>query len=106
MLTKIDVVNDEFTLQLVDIFKDKDVNQKIREMSTLLGIPGNRILPVKNYNFERELDENVSMLAAKALQQILVSTLDVIETDVDSHSPELSPAQDGVVPDEVSGTKP
>ena len=48
-------------------------------MSGLLGLPRNNILPVKNYENEMQLDDNISILALLALRQLLHFTEDYIE---------------------------
>ena len=49
------------------------------KVSGLLGLPRNNIFPVKNYENEMQLDDNISILALLALRQLLHFAEDYIE---------------------------
>ena len=47
--------------------------------SNLLGLPRNHVLPVKNYEHEVQLDDNISILALQALDHMLRVADDYIQ---------------------------
>jgi len=61
------------------VFKNTKVKDVVMEMSKLFGIPGNKVLPLKNHDMEVSLDTGVDILALMALRQMLHSAEDHLD---------------------------
>ncbi|XP_052212384.1 uncharacterized protein LOC127831441 [Dreissena polymorpha] len=61
----------EVASNITNVFKTKKIEAAVDKASNLLGLPRNHILPVKNYENEMELDDNISILALMTLRQVL-----------------------------------
>jgi len=71
LLTKIEKIDAELCNDVSSVFKNDRVKEVVVEMARLFGMPGNQVLPVKNYEMEMTLDTNVDILALTALRQML-----------------------------------
>ncbi|KAH3823361.1 hypothetical protein DPMN_125160 [Dreissena polymorpha] len=79
LLTKVDLVCLEVASKISNVFTSKKIESSVDKVSGLLGLPRNNIFPVKNYENEMELDDNISILALLALRQLLHFAEDYIE---------------------------
>jgi len=79
LLTKVDLICPKVDESVANVFKSPKVEKAVEQISKLLGLPRNSVLPVKNYENEMELDNNISILAFLALRQILYFTEDYME---------------------------
>ncbi|KAK3105694.1 hypothetical protein FSP39_003648 [Pinctada imbricata] len=71
ILTKIDKISESLTDDVSKIFNVPVIKDCIDRVSQIIGLPRSHILPVKNYEQEAALDENINILALLAMQQIL-----------------------------------
>ncbi|KAM6934266.1 interferon-induced protein 44-like [Xenentodon cancila] len=71
VLTHIDDACGETEKSLRNVYKSKHLKKKISYFSSSLGIPMNCILPVKNYSYEINLDEDVNTLILSALKLMI-----------------------------------
>ncbi|XP_071160887.1 interferon-induced protein 44-like [Mytilus edulis] len=76
LLTKIDKVCEATSEDLSQVFFSPDVHETVDRVSQILGLPRSNILPIKNYESEIELQDNVNILTLLTLQQILNSADD------------------------------
>ncbi|XP_071162520.1 interferon-induced protein 44-like [Mytilus edulis] len=76
LLTKIDKVCEATSEDLSQVFFSPVVQETVDRVSQILGLPRSNILPVKNYESEIELQDNVNILTLLTLQQILNSADD------------------------------
>jgi hypothetical protein len=79
LLTKVDLADQVVAGKISNVFTSKKVEDAVDKISGLLGLPRNNILPVKNYENEMQLDDNISILALLALRQVLYLAEDYIE---------------------------
>ncbi|CAG2189892.1 unnamed protein product [Mytilus edulis] len=72
LLTKIDKVCPIITEESVSrVFYSPIIQEVVDRVSQIMGLPRAHILPLKNYESEMELDDNVSTLALMTLQHVL-----------------------------------
>ncbi|XP_060559569.1 interferon-induced protein 44-like [Ruditapes philippinarum] len=71
LLTKVDKLCDYVETDVAQVFYSTKVKEAVDKASLLLGLPRANILPVKNYENEAELDDNVDILALLALRKML-----------------------------------
>jgi hypothetical protein len=64
------------------------VEEHVGKASQLLGLPRANVLPIKNYENEEELDENISILALLALRKILNFAEDFMDHMLDKKEEE------------------
>jgi len=84
LLTKIDLACPQTQDNLLHVFHSQEIQQIVRVISTnLQGLPTNRIFPIKNYEWETELNMHVNSLALLALRQMLRFAQDYIEDKSD-----------------------
>ena len=83
LLTKVDKLSKEVEEDLSLVFKSSEVKEHVEKASQLLGLPRANVLPVKNYENEEELDENISILALMALRKILNFAEDFLDHMLD-----------------------
>ncbi|XP_071162519.1 interferon-induced protein 44-like [Mytilus edulis] len=76
LLTKIDKVCEATSEDLSQVFSSPVVQETVDRVSQILGLPRSNILPIKNYESEIELQDNVNILTLLTLQQLLNSTDD------------------------------
>ncbi|CAC5374796.1 unnamed protein product [Mytilus coruscus] len=76
LLTKIDKVCEATNEDLSQVFFSPVVQETVDRVSQTLGLPRSNILPIKNYESEIELHDNVNILTLLTLQQILNSADD------------------------------
>ncbi|CAC5374801.1 unnamed protein product [Mytilus coruscus] len=76
LLTKIDKVCEASSEDLSQVFFSPVVQETVDRFSQILGLPRSNILPIKNYESEIELQDNVNILTLLTLQQILNSADD------------------------------
>lgn len=93
LLTKVDKICPEVESDTSKVYKSEAVLEQVNKISQLLGIPRNYVLPVKNYETEIELSDDVNILALLCLRQLLRASedymfnfLDQAEQDSDSVS--------------------
>ncbi|XP_053391215.1 interferon-induced protein 44-like [Mercenaria mercenaria] len=90
LLTKIDKLCKNVEKDASLVFKSPEVEQHVEKASQLLGLPRANVLPVKNYENENELDDNISILALLALRQILYFAEDFLDHMLDKKNDEQS----------------
>ncbi|XP_021375421.1 interferon-induced protein 44-like isoform X2 [Mizuhopecten yessoensis] len=71
LLTKIDEICEETSEDLSNVFFSTVVKECVDKVASLMGLPRSHILPVKNYECEVELDQNINILALLSLRRIL-----------------------------------
>ncbi|XP_034756027.1 interferon-induced protein 44-like [Etheostoma cragini] len=71
ILTKIDQVCPEIKEDLQNVYKVNYLKEKMKQFSVNVGIPMNCIFPVKNYDEEINLDDDVDSLILSALRNII-----------------------------------
>ncbi|XP_032366030.1 interferon-induced protein 44-like [Etheostoma spectabile] len=71
ILTKIDLVSPEIKENLQNVYKSNYLKEKMEQFSVNVGIPMNCIFPVKNYDKEIDLNDNVDSLILSALRNII-----------------------------------
>ncbi|XP_017157590.1 interferon-induced protein 44-like [Poecilia reticulata] len=67
ILTKIDEVCPE----IKNVCRSRELQKKVQDFSKLVGNAENCIFPVKNYNVERDLDNDIDALILKTLRHII-----------------------------------
>ncbi|KAK3723847.1 hypothetical protein QZH41_019511, partial [Actinostola sp. cb2023] len=84
LLTKIDLACPQTQENLLHVFHSQRIQQIVRMVSTKLqGLPTNKIFPIKNYEWETELNMHVNSLSLLALRQMLRFAQDYIEDKTD-----------------------
>ncbi|XP_060070665.1 interferon-induced protein 44-like [Ylistrum balloti] len=88
LLTKIDRICELVTDEISDVFVSPTVKECVDRVAMVMGLPRSHILPIKNYECEVELDQNVNILSLLCLRQVLhfsddylYNQLDQIETE-------------------------
>ncbi|CAI5670141.1 unnamed protein product [Oreochromis niloticus] len=71
VVTKFDEACPETAKDLKNMYKSKFVKNKIRELSSGLGISLNFILPVKNYSEETQLNDDIDASILRALRMMI-----------------------------------
>ncbi|MBN3312369.1 IF44L protein, partial [Atractosteus spatula] len=71
LLTNVDASCQLVGKDLKKVYRSRYIKQQIERFSQILGIPINRILPVKNYSKKTSLNDDIDVLALTALLQIL-----------------------------------
>ncbi|XP_045161344.2 interferon-induced protein 44-like [Mercenaria mercenaria] len=83
LLTKVDKLCKDVQRDVSLVFKSPEVEQHVEKASQLLGLPRANVLPVKNYENEHDLDDNISILALLALRQVLYFAEDFLDHMLD-----------------------
>ncbi|XP_041353064.1 interferon-induced protein 44-like [Gigantopelta aegis] len=83
LLTKVDRVCQEVEQDLSQVFYSQAVQDLVDEVSQLVGLPRAHILPVKNYEREMELDQDVNIPALLSVRQMLRFADDYLYNFVD-----------------------
>ncbi|KAM4560800.1 interferon-induced protein 44-like [Fundulus diaphanus] len=71
ILTHVDEACGETEKNLRNVYKSKYLKKKMGDFSSSVGIPMNRILPVKNYSKEIELNPDIDTLIMSALKLMI-----------------------------------
>ncbi|XP_045166459.2 interferon-induced protein 44-like [Mercenaria mercenaria] len=83
LLTKIDKLCKEVEKDVSCVYHSRTVEEAVEKASQILGLPRANVLPVKNYEKEAELDDNIDILALLALRKMLHSTEDFMQNLID-----------------------
>ncbi|XP_053391224.1 interferon-induced protein 44-like [Mercenaria mercenaria] len=86
LLTKVDKLCKDVEKNVSQVFKSETVEEHVEKASQLLGLPRGNVLPVKNYENEMQLEENISILALLSLRQILYFAEDYMENMMDKRA--------------------
>ncbi|KAH3823356.1 uncharacterized protein LOC127881521 [Dreissena polymorpha] len=79
LITKVDLVCQDVASNITNVFTSKKIEAAVDKASNLLVLPRNHVLPVKNYEHEVQLDDNISILALHALDHMLRVADDYIQ---------------------------
>lgn len=71
LLTKVDELCPTVAEDIKNVYTSRAVEKQIHTAAARLGIPISCVLPVKNYSYELELDDETDILILHAVQQIL-----------------------------------
>ncbi|XP_033754665.1 interferon-induced protein 44-like [Pecten maximus] len=71
LLTKIDKICEEISHDVSKVFFSSAVKECVDKVAVLMGLPRSHVLPVKNYECEVDLDQNVNILSLRSLGRIL-----------------------------------
>lgn len=71
LVTKIDKVCRDVDKDVEEVFFSNAVKKTVDKVSDVIAIPRSHLLPVKNYEKERTLQNDISILAMEALKQKL-----------------------------------
>ncbi|XP_054879924.1 interferon-induced protein 44-like [Poeciliopsis prolifica] len=71
IITKIDELDPDLQKDVKKVYKLKSIKEKMQKFSSLVGIPMNRIFPVKNYHEEIDMNTDVDSLILSAMRHIL-----------------------------------
>ncbi|XP_053376755.1 interferon-induced protein 44-like [Mercenaria mercenaria] len=86
LLTKVDKLCKDVEKNVSQVFKSETVEEHVEKASQLLGLPRGNVLPVKNYENEMQLEDNISILALLSLRQILYFAEDYMENMMDKRA--------------------
>ncbi|XP_029911866.1 interferon-induced protein 44-like [Myripristis murdjan] len=78
VLTRIDLACQEIQKDLKNVYKSKNLKKTMEQFSQLAGIPMNCIFPVKNYDEEINIKDDVDSLILSVLRRIISSGEDFI----------------------------
>ncbi|XP_060580067.1 interferon-induced protein 44-like [Ruditapes philippinarum] len=76
LITKIDKVCSNVEEDVSRVFQSDTIQELVDTVSNILGIPRSHVLPVKNYEKEINVRDDVSLLALHSLRQILRASED------------------------------
>ncbi|XP_052812403.1 interferon-induced protein 44-like [Mya arenaria] len=79
LLTKIDLACPTLAEDLSGVFKSQAIETKVNTASSIFGVPRNNVWPVKNYENEACVDDDVTILSLLALQRLVHLAEDYIE---------------------------
>ncbi|XP_034306903.2 interferon-induced protein 44-like [Magallana gigas] len=79
LVTKIDKVCSDVDKDVEEVYFSNAVKKTVDKVSDVIAIPRSHVLPVKNYEKERTLQNNISILAMEALKQALLFCQDFLE---------------------------
>lgn len=79
LVTKIDKVCRDVDKDVEEVFFSNAVKKTVDKVSDVIAIPRSHVLPVKNYEEERTLQNDISILAMEALKQVLLFCQDFLE---------------------------
>ncbi|XP_055996052.1 interferon-induced protein 44-like [Ostrea edulis] len=71
LLTKIDKVCEPLQHDVGLTYYVPAIQEHVDRVAAMIGLPRSHVIPIKNYESERELDTNVNILTLLAMQQIL-----------------------------------
>ena len=78
LLTHIDCICKEIEEDLSNVFKSKEAVDVVKAASQITGVQVGQIFPVKNYVYEQDVNDKVSILLLLALQKIAHFSIDNI----------------------------
>ncbi|XP_031555973.1 interferon-induced protein 44-like [Actinia tenebrosa] len=88
LLTKIDLACTQTRENLLHVFHSQRIQNTVRMISKKFqGLPTNKIFPIKNYEWETDLNTHVNSLSLLALRQMLRFAQDHIEEKADQFDP-------------------
>uniref|UniRef100_A0A6J0V9N4 Interferon-induced protein 44-like isoform X1 n=1 Tax=Pogona vitticeps TaxID=103695 RepID=A0A6J0V9N4_9SAUR len=73
LLTKVDEICSSVKQNVSNVYRSQAVHEQMQIASVKFGIPLSLIVPIKNYCFETELENNVDILILMAVRQIMRS---------------------------------
>lgn len=79
LVTKIDKVCSDVDKDVEEVYFSNAVKKTVDKVSDVIASPRSHVLPVKNYEKERTLQNNISILAMEALKQALLFCQDFLE---------------------------
>ncbi|XP_069123056.1 interferon-induced protein 44-like isoform X2 [Argopecten irradians] len=71
LLTKIDKIWEEISDDVSKVYFSPAMKECVDKVAMVMGLPRSHVLPVKNYEFEVELDQNTNILALLSLRRLL-----------------------------------
>ncbi|XP_052705624.1 interferon-induced protein 44-like [Crassostrea angulata] len=71
LLTKIDKISASLQDDVGLTYYIPTVQEHVDKVAAMIGLPRSHVIPVKNYESERELNDNINILNLLAMQQIL-----------------------------------
>ena len=83
LLTKVDKVCQVVENNLSQVFHSPTVGELVDQVAQLVGLPRAHVLPVKNYEKEMDLDQNVDVPALLGLRQMLRFADDYLYNSLD-----------------------
>ena len=83
LLTKIDKVCHIVEKDVSQVFRSSAILEQVEKVSQLFGVPRHNVLPIKNYEKEMKLDENVNILALIGLLEILRASEDFLYNNIE-----------------------
>ncbi|XP_061197677.1 interferon-induced protein 44-like isoform X2 [Saccostrea echinata] len=84
LLTKIDKVSEVVENDLTKTFSNRVIQELVDDVAKLTGIPRSHVMPLKNYECEMDLNQNVSILSLLSLRQILRFADDYLVNNTES----------------------
>jgi hypothetical protein len=88
LLTKIDKVCEPLQQDVGLTYYVPAIKEHVDRVAAIIGLPRSHVIPIKNYESERELDTNVNILTLLAMQQILHFADDFLYNFLDDLDPE------------------
>lgn len=79
LVTKIDKICRDVDKDVEEVFFSNAVKKTVDKVSDAIAIPRSHVLPVKNYEKERTVQNNISILAMEALKQAILFCQDFLE---------------------------
>nr|XP_022339418.1 interferon-induced protein 44-like isoform X2 [Crassostrea virginica] len=89
LLTKIDKICKPLEDDVSLTYFIPTVQEYVDKVAAMIGLPRSHVIPVKNYENERELDNNINILNLLAMQQILHFADDFLYNHLDDLDPEI-----------------
>ena len=84
LVTNIDKVCSHVEEDVSTVFESLAVSKIVDNVSQLLGFPRGHVLPMKNYEKELEISDNMNILTLLSLRQMLRATEDFMFNCMDS----------------------
>ncbi|XP_053403377.1 interferon-induced protein 44-like [Mercenaria mercenaria] len=93
LVTKIDKVCSHVEEDVSTVFQSVAIQELVDKVSHMFGVPRNHVLPVKNYEKELTIRNDVSILALLSLRQILHATEDFMFNLLDLMDKEMKDSE-------------